>query len=71
MQPGKTIFKLFMFYYKAMTISDATALGRLYSVDEAVIRKCLTSRYLLDPQKCRLACYKILNNRADKVTGSK
>lgn len=49
MQAGKTIFKLFMSRYKATTISPANSSWPTYSVDEAVIRKCLTSRYLLDP----------------------
>lgn len=68
MQAGKTIFKLPV-PCEAGTISNATALAT-HSVDKAAIRKCLTSRHLLDPKKHSLACCKILNNGADKVTGS-
>lgn len=51
MQAAKTIFQLFRSRYKAMTISNANSFWLTYSVDEEVIRKCLTSRYLLDPRE--------------------
>lgn len=49
MQTGKTASKLFTSRCKAMAISDTSSFWPTYSVGEAVIRKCLTSRYLLDP----------------------
>lgn len=69
MQAGKTISNCLSPMKQGLLAMRQTALAT-YSVDKAAIRKGLTSRYLLDPKKHRLARYKTLNNGADKVTGS-
>lgn len=71
MQAGKTIFKLCMFPYEAVTISNATASVRLTAWTRLQSENVWPQDIYLTPEKHRLACYKILNNGADKVTGSK